>query len=117
MTSSVRPRLLIVPQMPSQFIRVLEDVFDLDYHDTSVPLSTEEILARIRTQPPDAILVTGNTKIDNELLSTAGDKLRMVATFSVGFDHIDIRECQKRGIPIGYTPGSLTRSSSISLRS
>ena len=105
MASSVRPRLLIVQQMPSQFIRALESVFDLDYHDTSVPVSRDAILARVRAQPPDAMLFSGKTKIDKELLSAAGDKLRMLATFSVGFDHIDIRECQKRGIPIGYTPG------------
>jgi lactate dehydrogenase-like 2-hydroxyacid dehydrogenase len=105
MASKIRPRLLITHQMPSQFIRTLERVFDLDYPDTPIPLSQEQVLSRIRAQPPDAMLFAGKTIINKELLATAGDKLKMLATFSVGFDHIDVKECQKRGIPIGYTPG------------
>ncbi|CAF0913261.1 unnamed protein product [Adineta ricciae] len=108
MTSAVRPRLLIVHQMPTQFIRALERVFDLDYKDTSTRFTHEQILSRIRANPPDAMLFPGQTKIDKEILATAGDKLKMLATFSVGFDHIDLKECKKRGIAIGYTPGVLT---------
>lgn len=105
MASLVRPRVLITHQMPSQFIRALERCFDLDYHDTPLPMSQEQILERIRSNPPDAMLFPGKTKIDKELLTTAGEKLKMLATFSVGYDHIDISECRKRGIRIGYTPG------------
>ncbi|CAF5021478.1 unnamed protein product [Rotaria sp. Silwood1] len=108
MASIFRPRLLITHQMPSQFIRSLERVFDLDYQDIPTPLSQEQILSRIRAHPPDAMLFPGKTRIDKEVLSLAGNKLKMLATFSVGYDHIDIKECKKRGIPIGYTPGVLT---------
>lgn len=47
-------------------------------------------------------------KIDKELLDAAGPGLKVVATISVGFDHIDVAECKKRGIRIGYTPDVLT---------
>lgn len=103
----MRPRLLITNQMPSQFIRSLERVFDLDYQDAPTPVSQEQVLARVRAHPPDAMLVAGQTKVNKELLSVAGDKLKMLATFSVGFDHIDVKECKKRGISIGYTPGRM----------
>jgi lactate dehydrogenase-like 2-hydroxyacid dehydrogenase len=29
---------------------------------------------------------------------------------SVGLDHIDIPECRRRGIAVGYTPGVLTET-------
>ncbi|CAF1018423.1 unnamed protein product [Rotaria sordida] len=105
MTSIIRPRLLINNQIPSQFIRALEPVFDLDYQDIPTPVSQEQILSRIRAQPPDAMLLFGKILIDKELLSIAGDKLKMIATISVGYDHIDVKECQNRGISIGYAPG------------
>ena len=105
MASVLRPRLFITHQMPSQFIRTLEKAFELDYQDTPVQLSQEQIVSRVRLQPPDAMLFPGKTRIDKELLMAAGEKLKMLATFSVGFDHIDINECRKRGIQIGYTPG------------
>ena len=114
--SIMRPRLLITHQMPSQFIRSLERVFDLDYHDNSTPITQEQVLTRIRAQPPDAMLFAGQTKINKELLSIAGDQLKMLATFSVGYDHIDVKECHKRGIPIGYTPGKINCRSYSSSR-
>ena len=107
MASKIRPRLLITLPMPSQYLRSLERVFDLDCPDTPTTLSQEQVLTRIRAQPPDAIFFAGKTKIDKELLTVAGEKLKMLATFSVGYDHIDVKECHKRGIPIGYTPGKI----------
>ena len=32
----------------------------------------------------------------------------MIATFSVGYEHIDVEECKRRNISIGYTPDVLT---------
>ncbi|XP_047992603.1 glyoxylate reductase/hydroxypyruvate reductase [Leguminivora glycinivorella] len=47
-------------------------------------------------------------KIDKELLDAAGPQLKVVGTISVGHDHIDLAECKKRSIRIGYTPDVLT---------
>lgn len=47
-------------------------------------------------------------KIDKEVLDAAGRNLKVIATMSVGFDHIDLEEVRKRNIRIGYTPGVLT---------
>ncbi|XP_063536881.1 glyoxylate reductase/hydroxypyruvate reductase [Cydia strobilella] len=47
-------------------------------------------------------------KIDKELLNAAGPQLKVVGTISVGHDHIDLAECRKRSIRIGYTPDVLT---------
>lgn len=37
-----------------------------------------------------------------------GDKLKVISTMSVGYEHLDINEIKKRNISIGYTPGVLT---------
>ncbi|KOB77247.1 Glyoxylate reductase/hydroxypyruvate reductase [Operophtera brumata] len=49
-----------------------------------------------------------NDKIDKAVLDAAGPSLKVVSTISVGVDHIDVPECRKRGIRIGYTPDVLT---------
>lgn len=56
----------------------------------------------------DAIFCSLNDKIDKEVLEAAGSSLKVVSTISVGYDHIDLNECKKRGIRIGYTPDVLT---------
>jgi lactate dehydrogenase-like 2-hydroxyacid dehydrogenase len=34
----------------------------------------------------------------------------VVATCSAGVNHIDLKECFKRKIPVGYNPGVLTEN-------
>ncbi|XP_050347797.1 glyoxylate reductase/hydroxypyruvate reductase isoform X1 [Nymphalis io] len=56
----------------------------------------------------NAIYCSLTDKINKEILDAAGSELKVIATISVGYDHIDIAECRKRGIKIGYTPDVLT---------
>ena len=37
-----------------------------------------------------------------------GPQLKVVATMSVGFDHVEVEALNKRKIPLGYTPDVLT---------
>ena len=39
---------------------------------------------------------------------TAGDKLKVIATMSVGHEHIDLITIREKGILVGYTPDVLT---------
>lgn len=41
-------------------------------------------------------------KIDAEVLDAAGSQLRTISTSSAGYNYIDIDECSKRGISVGY---------------
>lgn len=56
----------------------------------------------------NALFCSLNDKIDKEVLDIAGPSLKVIATISVGYDHIDVAECKKRGIRLGYTPNELT---------
>ena len=47
-------------------------------------------------------------KIDAEALDAAGEQLIVISTPSTGYDHIDIRECTKRNILVGYLPYAYT---------
>ena len=40
----------------------------------------------------------------NVVSCIVGSQLKVVSTMSVGYDHIDIEECKRRGIRVGYTP-------------
>jgi lactate dehydrogenase-like 2-hydroxyacid dehydrogenase len=49
-------------------------------------------------------------RIDDELLDAAGPALKVVSTMSVGYDHVDVAACHRRGIAVGNTPGVLTET-------
>lgn len=79
---------------------------DIKLWDKPSPVPREEFLKSI--SGVNGIYCSLTDKIDKEILDTAGPSLKVVATISVGYDHIDVAECRKRGIKVGYTPDVLT---------
>lgn len=72
----------------------------------SRPVPRDTLLQAVRGQ--DAIFCALTDRIDAAVLDAAGPQLRCIATISVGYDHIDVAECRRRNIRIGYTPDILT---------
>ena len=62
------------------------------------------LLARVADV--EALVCVITERVDEELLAAA-PKLRIVATVSVGYDHIDVAACTRRGIVVTNTPGVL----------
>ena len=46
--------------------------------------------------------------IDAALLAQAGDKLKLIANYGAGIDHIDVASARQRGILVSNTPGVVT---------
>jgi glyoxylate reductase len=57
-----------------------------------------------RPRPGVEALVVAGEIVDGDVLDQLPD-LRLVATCGVGYDHISVRECRRRGIRVTYTPG------------
>uniref|UniRef100_A0A1L8EI64 Glyoxylate reductase/hydroxypyruvate reductase n=1 Tax=Haematobia irritans TaxID=7368 RepID=A0A1L8EI64_HAEIR len=70
------------------------------------PVPRDELLKQI--QGKDALFCALTDKIDAEVIEKAGPQLKCISTISVGYEHIDLQECKKRGIRVGYTPEVLT---------
>ncbi|XP_013148100.1 PREDICTED: glyoxylate reductase/hydroxypyruvate reductase [Papilio polytes] len=92
--------------MPECGIEILKKQCDLRMWEQPSPCPRQELLKHV--SGANGIYCSLTDKIDKELLDAAGPGLKVVATISVGHDHIDLEECKKRGIRIGYTPDVLT---------
>ena len=53
----------------------------------------------------DAMLVTPNDHLDAQFFSGVSSTMKVIATYSVGLDHIDLNAAVVKGIDIAYTPG------------
>ena len=62
----------------------------------------------LRLHGADAALVSVGDPIDATFFEELPDSVKIVATFSVGTDHIDLAAARKKGVIIGNTPGVLT---------
>ncbi|MCQ9634039.1 D-glycerate dehydrogenase [Chryseobacterium sp. WG23] len=73
-------------------------------------LSHEEWLSYCRNV--DAILSIGNDFKYNKEFFEACPNVKAIALYSVGFDHVDIKEATQKHVPIGNTPDVLSRATS-----
>jgi glyoxylate reductase len=64
---------------------------------------------RVEARDADGLLCLLTDRIDRALLE-ACPRLRVVSSFSVGLDHVDLAAAAARGVPVGHTPGVLTET-------
>jgi glyoxylate reductase len=63
-----------------------------------------------RAQGMDALLICATERFDKELIDALPGSVRAIATFSVGFEHIDLEAAAARGIVVTNTPDVLTNA-------
>lgn len=109
MSSNNKPVVYITRNIPPEGMRLLEsEDFELRQWQSDDPVPRKMLTTNIRDA--DALLCLLTDQIDEELMEEAKKPLRVVSTMSVGYDHIDISACQRRNIPVGFTPGVLTEA-------
>ncbi|ORE06805.1 hypothetical protein BCV72DRAFT_274307 [Rhizopus microsporus var. microsporus] len=100
-------KVVITRVLPPQTqARLLSQGFNIVQWQQDNTMPREELLKAV--QGAEALLCLLTDRIDNELLDAAGSQLKVIATMSVGYDHIDVEAVKARRILIGYTPDVLT---------
>jgi len=86
-------------------LKKLRKKYDIGIHKGQIPIPKTKLLKKIKNI--DGLICFPYDIIDREMLNEA-KKLKVISTYSVGFDHIDIKEAKKLKIRVGYTPEVLT---------
>lgn len=90
-------------------LRSASPALELDVWESDDPIPSSELVSRVAAGA-DAIYCMLTDKINAEVLDAAGPRLKMVSTMSVGYNHVDVAECKRRGITVGNTPDVLTET-------
>ena len=69
---------------------------------------TADLAATLRDQPVDVLCPQLRDPISAELLDAAGERLRAVACYAVGYNNVDVDAATARGVVVTNTPGVLT---------
>jgi glyoxylate reductase len=56
----------------------------------------------------DVLVPTITDEIDAPLITQAGERLKLIANYGAGVDHIDVATARQRGVLVSNTPGVLT---------
>jgi len=101
-----RPKVYMTRNIPKA-IEILQEFCDLTVHNKPKAPSKHEIIRNVKDK--DGLLCVLSDKIDSDVIASAGN-LKVISTYSVGYDHIDIDTAIKRRIYVTYTPEVLTET-------
>ena len=78
-----------------------------DFPDCSLTINEQALLTRedLLRQVKGCHGLLSNPRcprIDAQVLDAAGDQLKTISTSSAGYNYIDVAECTRRGISVGY---------------
>jgi lactate dehydrogenase-like 2-hydroxyacid dehydrogenase len=98
-----KPILVVTSRYP----KAVEDRIDRDYNARRNPnqslFSQLELLSV--AEGADAVFITPADRLDSEFFQKVSATVKIIATFSVGFEHIDLEAAARRKIQVAYTPG------------
>ena len=101
-----KPRVIVTRHlMPSVEARMSE-LFDTVLNTEDTPMSRDQLIAAM--QDCDVLVPAVTDRIDAEMIAEAGERLRMIASFGAGTEHIDLKAAAARKIIVTNTPGVFT---------
>jgi lactate dehydrogenase-like 2-hydroxyacid dehydrogenase len=99
----IKPILVVTSRYPKE----VENRIDRDYNarrnPQQLPFSQREMLSA--TEGANALFITPADRLDSGFFQKVSPTVKIIATFSVGFEHIDLEAAARRNIPIAYPPG------------
>ena len=98
-----KPKLVVTTRYVPAVEERLEREFEVRRDATSRVLSSAELLAL--ADGADAMFITPMDRLDAAFFERISKSVKVISTYSVGLDHIDMKSAAARNIAIGYTPG------------
>lgn len=98
--------VVVTRRLPEVVETRLSELFDVKLRDPDRPMTRDELSDAM--QNADVLVPTITDKIDATLLGGAGPRLKLIANFGAGVDHIDVNTARERGILVANTPGVVT---------
>jgi glyoxylate reductase len=95
----------ITRKIPEPGPSILKKYFEVKMNPGVDVLDREDLFENVRNV--DALMCMLGDKIDSNVMDAAGPNLRVISCYSVGYDHVDIKEAEKRKIIVTNTPNVL----------
>jgi lactate dehydrogenase-like 2-hydroxyacid dehydrogenase len=105
----MKPRIVVTRQMTSAVMERIGREFD-----AVVPpekgFGPDEMLDRARAHGAQGLVFTPSIRLDRDLVARLPETVKILATCSVGFDHVDVPAAKARGLVVSNTPDVLNNA-------
>ncbi len=102
-----KPKVFVTRQIFQEALDMLSKEADVEVWPDELPPPRDALLRK--TAGVDGILSLLTDAVDGELMDAAPN-LRAISQIAVGYENIDVAEATRRGLPVGYTPNALTKT-------
>ena len=99
-------KVIVTRRLPEPVETRMRELFDVELNETDEKMDTKALSDAVKRA--DVLVSTLGDVIDQKMLAQAGDKLKLIANYGAGFDHIDVQTALQRGVMVSNTPGVLT---------
>ncbi|HVI98994.1 MAG TPA: D-glycerate dehydrogenase [Sphingomonas sp.] len=102
-----KPRLLVTRRLPEPVHAHLADAYDVTLNPSDTPLTPDQLAAAMRDY--DALMPTITDRLGADIL-VSGVRVKAIANYGAGFEHIDLDAARAAGIVVTNTPDVLTEA-------
>ncbi len=104
----MKPRLVVAYLTTRDVVARARDEFDALVVEGKDDMTLPQVLDATTRHRAEAILFTNTLPLSAAGIAALPDSVKVGATSSVGYDHIDVAAAQARGLVVTNTPGVLT---------
>jgi glyoxylate reductase len=101
-----RLSVVVTRRLPEAVETRMKELFDVELNEDDRPMSKADLVAAMSRA--DVLVPCIADRIDAAMLAQAGDRLKLIANYGAGVDHIDVATARQRGILVSNTPGVMT---------
>ncbi|MBN2906657.1 MAG: D-glycerate dehydrogenase [Rhodobacteraceae bacterium] len=101
-----RLSVVVTRRLPEPVETRMKELFDVELNEADVKMSRQQLVDAMRRA--DVLVPCVTDTIDAAMLAQAGEKLKLIANYGAGIDHLDIQTARQRGILVANTPGVVT---------
>ncbi|WP_082701676.1 D-glycerate dehydrogenase [Novosphingobium sp. FSW06-99] len=101
-----KPRVIVTRRLLPETEARMAELFDVVLNPDDHPFSRDALAAAMADA--DVLVPTVTDTIDADLIAAAPGRLRLIANFGAGIDHIDLGAARARKIMVTNTPGVFT---------
>lgn len=103
---ATKPKVLITRRWPEAVEAKLKETYDVTLNENDVPMTVDEIRQALNDY--DAVCPTVSDKVDAAALAVEAPRAKILASYGVGYSHIDTEAAKKAGLVVTNTPEVLS---------
>jgi hydroxypyruvate reductase len=104
----MKPRMVLAALMPRGVVARARSEFDALVVEGKDDMTAAQVIAAATAHRAEAIMFTNTLPLTADAIARLPASVRVGATSSVGYDHIDVAAAKARGLQVTNTPGVLT---------